>query len=216
MKDEFAEQSEWVSLGEAANILGVHPTTVRHWADSGALPSRRTPGGHRRFQRGVLLQWASRQETQQDGPTEAQLMLQSALGRARMEVVDGQLHGLPWYDKLNGDARQVHSGLGRRLLSVLTRYLSNPDEYESLHDDVRSIGFEYAQISHDQQLSLLETVQAFLFFRDLLVDSVIQMAETLSLHTPADWGSRLRQTNHITDEMLLALIEAYHGNLEED
>jgi excisionase family DNA binding protein len=216
MKDEFAEQSEWVSLGEAANILGVHPTTVRHWADSGALPSRRTPGGHRRFQRDVLIQWTSRQEPQQDSPTEAQLMLQSALGRARIEVVDGQLHGLPWYDKLNRDAREAHSRLGRRLLAVLTRYLSDPGEYENLHDDVRDMGIEYAQISHDQQLSLTETVQAFLFFRDLLVDSVIQMAGSLSLHTPADWGSRLRQTNHITDEMLLALIEAYQSNSGED
>lgn len=210
MKGDFMEQSEWVSLGEAANILGVHPTTVRHWADSGALPSRRTPGGHRRFQRSALRQWANRQEAQPDSPGKAQLMLQTALGRARMEVVDGQLHGLPWYDKLDHDARRAHSGLGRRLLTVLTRYLSSPDEYDELYDDVRSIGFEYAQISHDQQLTLVETVQAFLFFRDLLVDSVIQMAETLSLHTPADWGSRLRQTNHITDEMLLALIEAYH------
>ena len=40
---------EWVSLRQAAELLGVHPATVRSWADKGELPSRRTPGGHRRF-----------------------------------------------------------------------------------------------------------------------------------------------------------------------
>ena len=48
-------ESEWVSLRQAAQMLGVHPATVRAWADKGELPSRRTPGGHRRFRRADLL-----------------------------------------------------------------------------------------------------------------------------------------------------------------
>ena len=43
------EGSEWVSLRRAADIPGVHPATVRNWADSGKLPFRRTAGKHRRF-----------------------------------------------------------------------------------------------------------------------------------------------------------------------
>lgn len=39
------ETTTWVSLSEAAKILGVHPATVRNWADQGHLPSQRTPGG---------------------------------------------------------------------------------------------------------------------------------------------------------------------------
>lgn len=38
-----------VSLGEAAEALGVSTSTVRRWADSGRLRSARTTGGHRRF-----------------------------------------------------------------------------------------------------------------------------------------------------------------------
>lgn len=38
-------------LGEGAEILGVHPETLRRWADSGKVPSVRTPGGERRFRR---------------------------------------------------------------------------------------------------------------------------------------------------------------------
>lgn len=207
----MSEQNDWVSLGEAAEILGVHPTTVRHWADGGDLPSQRTPGGHRRFRRRDLMQWASKQTvpTQEVGSNEAQLMMQSALGRARIEVGDGQLDGLDWYEHLNEDTRQAHRLLGRRLLEVLTRYLAEPSEQAKLRAEIRAMGAEYASLSIDNGLTLTESVRAFLFFRDLLTESVIQLAEILSLHTPRDWSDRLRQVNVITDELLLALIDGY-------
>jgi excisionase family DNA binding protein len=36
---------EWLSLKEAAAMLGVHPATLRAWADAGRIPSQRTAGG---------------------------------------------------------------------------------------------------------------------------------------------------------------------------
>lgn len=41
----------WVGLSDAVEILGVHETTVRRWADSGAIKQIRTPGRQRRFSR---------------------------------------------------------------------------------------------------------------------------------------------------------------------
>ena len=40
-----------IGLSEAAQTLGVSPSTMRRHADSGALPVERTAGGHRRFRR---------------------------------------------------------------------------------------------------------------------------------------------------------------------
>ena len=34
-------------MGEAANLLGVSPDTVRRWTDAGRLTTERTAGGHR-------------------------------------------------------------------------------------------------------------------------------------------------------------------------
>ncbi|MER3468276.1 MAG: hypothetical protein C4312_07200, partial [Thermoflexus sp.] len=48
---------EWLSLKDAAAMLGVHPATLRVWADAGRIPSRRTAGGHRRFARRDLEAW---------------------------------------------------------------------------------------------------------------------------------------------------------------
>lgn len=206
----MADQSDWISLGEAAAMLGVHPTTLRHWADQGDLPSQRTPGGHRRFQRRVVEQWLSRGSAQPLAvPSEAQMMLRSALGHARLQVGGGQLAGQPWYDRLDEGSRQAHRELGRTLLELLTRYLAGEEDQVVLIHEARSLGAQYARQSLDQALSLSETVQAFLFFRDLVIDSVIELAELLSLHTPRDWGNRLRQVNRLTDELLLTLIEEY-------
>ena len=49
--------SEWISTKEAMQILGVGSTTIKRWADEDILPSIRTIGGHRRFQRSAVLRF---------------------------------------------------------------------------------------------------------------------------------------------------------------
>ncbi|MBZ0276088.1 MAG: helix-turn-helix domain-containing protein, partial [Anaerolineae bacterium] len=91
----MSDSSEWVSLRQAADMLGVHPATVRNWADRGDLPSRRTPGGHRRFRRSDLTQYAETHEEIQ--PLEVQVIIQNALGQARIQVGGGNLTEAEWY-----------------------------------------------------------------------------------------------------------------------
>jgi excisionase family DNA binding protein len=50
-----ARRTEWLRVQHAAELLGVSASTLRRWADSGKVPSRRTPGGQRVFPRGDLL-----------------------------------------------------------------------------------------------------------------------------------------------------------------
>ena len=42
---------DWLTLGQAAQYLGVAQSTIRKWTDSGRVPAFKTPGGHRRFRR---------------------------------------------------------------------------------------------------------------------------------------------------------------------
>lgn len=43
-----------LTVSEVASEFGVHPQTVRRWADQGDLPSTRTLGGARRFDPAVV------------------------------------------------------------------------------------------------------------------------------------------------------------------
>jgi excisionase family DNA binding protein len=47
-------ETEWLTLGQAANYLGVAQSTIRKWTDQGTLPAIKTPGGHRRYRRADL------------------------------------------------------------------------------------------------------------------------------------------------------------------
>ena len=40
---------EFVSVGDAARLLGVSVATVRNWEKAGKIAAIRTPGGQRRF-----------------------------------------------------------------------------------------------------------------------------------------------------------------------
>lgn len=42
-------QGHYIDIATAAARLGVHRETVRRWDRDGKVPSKRTPGGYRRF-----------------------------------------------------------------------------------------------------------------------------------------------------------------------
>jgi excisionase family DNA binding protein len=68
-KDDAARTDpEWLTLGQAARFLGVAQSTMRKWADKGAVPGIRTDGGHRRFLRGDLEAFLARSAA---GPPQA-------------------------------------------------------------------------------------------------------------------------------------------------
>src|ERR687888_586730 len=48
------DDSEWLTLGQAARYLGVAQSTIRKWSDQGRVPAFYTPGGHRRYRRSDL------------------------------------------------------------------------------------------------------------------------------------------------------------------
>jgi len=50
-----------MTSAQVAGMLGVGPTSVKRWADSGLLPCVRTPGGHRRFLREEVERFLQRE-----------------------------------------------------------------------------------------------------------------------------------------------------------
>ena len=200
---------EWLSLREAADMLGIHPATVRLWADRNELPSRRTNGGHRRFRR-ADIEARLRQEAERKPNPAAQLLVQSVLGRVRFAFTDGTLNTLPWHQHFNEAARDAYRSLGRRVLELLLRAITDSTIREELQREAIQLGTEYGSITYNAHVPVADAVRAFLYFRSLVDESVLQLAEVQGVrdHQDIPWAESLRQIQLLTNEILPALIEA--------
>jgi excisionase family DNA binding protein len=198
--------TEWVSLREAADILGVHPATVRNWADKGELASRRTPGGHRRFRRSDLMRHAETQGEVQ--PTEIQVILQSALGHTRMQVGGGTLTSIPWYEAMGDQTRVSLRDQGRQVLEELRKYLGHNAADQGLAAAIH-LGKDYAKVLVNDGLTLPQAVRGFFYFSDFVINSVLTWSEITPPRSSTEWGAMLRQINTFIHTMLLSIIEYY-------
>jgi len=199
---------EWLSLREAAELLGMHPATVRLWADRHELPSRRTSGGHRRFRR-ADIEARLRQETEPKPDPAVQVLIQSLLGRVRLAFTDGTLSTLPWYQHFDETVREAYRHLGRRLLDLLRRALSRETDRETLQREAIELGTEYGTITSRSHVSVADTVRAFLYFHTLVDEGILQLPEVRGAREQdIPWIESLYQVQFITNEILPALIEA--------
>jgi excisionase family DNA binding protein len=196
---------EWLSLSQVSKILGVHPSTVRNWSDQGHLPVHRTKGGHRRYRRSEVELWL--QSQREDGPSESHLVVQNALKRTRIHISEGRLESESWYQKLDGDAREQYRRSGRALLQGLSGSLAT--DGESAEAEARSLGYEYASRGWRYGLSCSEATHAFLFFRNMLMDSMLAVYEAAAVNSPQAWSDMFRKINAFTDQIQITLLETY-------
>lgn len=196
---------EWLSLSQAAELLGVHPATVRHWSDQGVLPVYRTKGGHRRFRREEVELWMQSQRA--SGQNGFDLMMQTALRNTRYQISEGRLNEEAWYNKLDEEARDQYRQSGREMLQGMIGYIgSNGNIAES---EARSLGYDYASRARRYGLSVVEATNAFLFFRTVLIESMLAVYEAAAVRSPNAWGELLRKVNAFTDRILTSLLEIY-------
>jgi excisionase family DNA binding protein len=202
----MSDSSEWISLRHAAEILGVHPATVRNWADRGDLRSIRTPGGHRRFRKADLMHYAEQQGELQ--PLEVQIIIQNALGQTRMQVGEGKLETVSWYEAMSEATRQAMRERGRQALEALRTYLGR-----GAHDDDLSaaimLGKDYAVLLSEDGLTLPQAARGFFYFSDFVINSVLTWSEVNPPRNSSEWSTLLRQVNTFIHAMLLSIIEYY-------
>jgi len=199
--------NEWLSLSDVAELLGVHPSTARLWSDKGALPVHRTQGGHRRYLRSEVDLWRQSQRT--DGKNEAHLVVQNALRNTRFQVSEGHLAAEAWYSKLDDEAREQYRKSGRTLLEGLFSFLASHGKTAAA--EAQSLGYEYASRGRRYGLSVAEAVHAFLFFRNVLMDSMLAVYEAAAVQSPEAWSDMFRKINEFTDQILVTLLETYEA-----
>jgi excisionase family DNA binding protein len=200
-------RGEWLSLSGAAQMLGVHPSTVRLWSDKGAFPVHRTSGGHRRYLRSEVELWMK--TSSEKHIIEPANAMQSAIGQMRMKIAEGRLEAEPWYQKLDMDARTQYRLSGMTLVRGLMNYLSS-EEVDAL-SEAYAIGYDYASRARRYGLSNVEATQAFLFFRNGLLEALVNAYEDARVPPGLAWGKMLNKIHAFTDQILVNLLQTYQA-----
>lgn len=197
---------EWLSLSDAAKLLGVHPSTVRLWSDKGVLPVHKTQGGHRRYKRAEILLWSETSSKSREEPIAPEGMMQEVVKNVRMQISEGRLEAESWYQKLDAEARNQYRMSARSLFQGLMNYVTVNGEDAAT--EAYAVGYEYASRARRYNLSYVDAAKAFLFFRDALVESVIKVYS--EAHVPAKRATEMYTKIHtFTDEILISLLETY-------
>lgn len=207
-----AVATQWLSLKDASDFLGVHYTTLRGWADRGEIPVFRTPGGHRRFSVADLRRFLAERSSSLARVDESGLV-DVALVRVRQEMEREAIVAQRWHYPLEGDAQQERRQRGRQLFALAVSYVLKPHQRARILENGRELGFAYGQEAVDSGVSLAETGRAVQFFRRQLVE--VMRAEDGEQGRDAADVQIERLIDQFIDEVLYAVLDGYEQSKEQ-
>ncbi|MFQ5945592.1 MAG: helix-turn-helix domain-containing protein [Anaerolineae bacterium] len=198
---------DWFTLSQASRVLGVHPVTLRRWADAGELPVLRTPGGHRRFLLADLDSFLRKSGAE---PLPEGGLVERMLDVTRQGIQSPAVEDQSWYLAYDEKARARQREMGRRLLGLLMTYLSGQEDGEAALEEARSVGRASGQEARARGLRSSDAAQAFLFFRDFLLEATFQAPAGPGL--PQRSLRTYRRVNIFMNEVLLATLAAHEAS----
>ena len=199
-ENRITEKSQWLSLRDACRLLDVSNTTLRQWADNGYLRVYRTPGGHRRFLRAAVDSFATAPErAQEQGRGDA--IDGSALRKIRRSLSRNDVLQQPWYQSVEEEGKVRMRLFGRRLLSLLLQEAGPRRRRQELLEEARLLGREYGTEMSERGVTLKDTIEAFVFFRTMVLDST----------NPGTWGRIIEAA----DKVLVGMAASYEDSTEK-
>jgi len=144
------------------------------------------------------------------------MLVQSALGRMRLHISEGQMRDMPWAQHMDESTRVAMRQRGIHLMEVLQVFLADSPESEDAVERVRDLGNDYATFLMSQGLSLQEIMQGFLVFSDFVHEAALNIVEMVNLRAPNEWISLLRRVRRFNNELLLSMCNRYqHADDEQ-
>jgi excisionase family DNA binding protein len=200
------ENTTWLTLGEAAEQLGVHANTLRRWADEGRLSFMLTLGGHRRFALQHIEELLAEQQQSPDSARVGELWIAATLEQMRTGL--STRGDARWVAEFDSGDRTHKRVLGRRMMELVQLFVTRNDGDEMVLAEARSMGRAYAESAMTAELPVTAALSAILFFRDALTLSIFDLPD--GLHIPSAEQKRLlgRMTD-LLDQVELAIVETY-------
>ncbi len=199
------QMPEWFTLSEASKLLGVHPATIRQWSDEGKLQTFRTPGGHRRFAREDIERLLHVSPVR--GAGLQAYLVEETVERTRKSLPEAIGHAA-WAHNLPEDERGHWRQAGRQLVGLVAQLASKPELPAEQRETALNFGRDYGRLMARQEHSLPDAVLAFLFFRDSLLETVLQLPETTGLDRSATLAI-VGRVNDLLNGVLRAMMNAY-------
>jgi len=200
-------EEDWLELAEAAQILGIHQSTLRRWADTGKIAHFRTLSGRRRFTRSAIEE--AKKSMHKSTPRQQSEQFESLtldIARQRSHQLSG--HEVAWMSRLSEEQRLLFRYSGQRLLGLMMQFISRTDTAEMFLEEGKRVAGDYGRICYNAGLSISQTAEAFLYFRRSILESV---QATAGLNGPYDQdGNRIfLRTTDFFDTLLVATIDTH-------
>ena len=194
----------WLTLEQASERLGVHPTTLRRWVDEGAVEAFFTPGGHRRFRLADLERFEREHQRGRCPVAPQQGLVDHAIAHTRLDIP-----GQRWAMVYGEGERETQRYLGRRLMGLTLQYLSRGDDGEELLEEARSIGALHASNALRRGQTLVDLLQAISFFRTTLIEvALLEQPQATQLQREAS-VRMLRRIERLLGEVQAGVVELY-------
>jgi excisionase family DNA binding protein len=201
----------WLTLSRAAEILGVHATTLRRWADEGQIRCLRTPGGHRRFLEQDIQAYVTSQ-LESGGAGAPGELEQTLVLQARHEMESRSAAETSWRTAFDEAERAARRASGRRLVGLAIQFTSRSTGREAILEEGRRMGRQYGRDAAQRGLSLVDTTRAFLFFREALIRSARPGLSTRGQYDAEDVHIH-RSLREFLDQVFFSAMAAYEERI---
>ena len=194
------------SLTKAATKLGVHPVTLRRWAESGKIASIRTPGGHRRFAESEIDR-LQENALVPESITISEQLRESALTATRADL---QTHKASWNHSIEEKDKEEKRLLGRRLMGLLMQYVATEEDgSQEIIDEARVIARIYAKSIVLSGIPLPEALKATNYFRDHILEAAVVLPDAARRRPEAN-QKMFRKLNVFLNEVQIVIAECYN------
>jgi excisionase family DNA binding protein len=206
------EDGAWVGMRRACEILGVNQSTLRQWTDTGRVPFFLTPGGHRRYRESDLRALAA------PGPSASTAQLATILLGSQdryQAVIRKAVQTSSWYGQFDDAARHQFRLLGASMLGLLTTYVGGEGRRErerALHRG-RELAAEYGETAATLGLSQVEATEAFLLFRNPVLEIVHRWLAAQPPGSPRT-AEPLRRVTTFMDQVLVSMAAAHERSVQ--
>lgn len=193
-----------LSITDAAKFLGVDISTLRRWEDEGKIKPDRTPGGHRRYDKDLLISLSLKRKN---------LKLTIAYARVssqdQKDDLQRQIDNISMYCTARGYQFRVISDLGsglnyskKGLLELIELICSNEIDRIVVNYKDRLIRYGYEIIEevckhHNVTIEVINNTEDKTYEEELVED----VLSIITVFSSRLYGSRSHKIKKITDEV---------------